>query len=150
NGKKDVVPGRTAFLKLEADKPGMYLGQCAEYCGLSHADMRIRVFAQTRPDYDAWVQSQIAQNVSVAALERGVDNNSWACAPAPSSKPKAPGAVAPTLTHLADRTTFAGAIYKMTYDNLWRWVYNAPSRKPMGDLEQHMPNFSAAGMSQQE
>ena len=41
NGKKDVVPGRTQFLKLEADKPGTYDGQCAEYCGLAHADMRL-------------------------------------------------------------------------------------------------------------
>jgi cytochrome c oxidase subunit II len=150
NGKKDVVPGRTAFLKLEADKPGTYLGQCAEYCGLSHADMRLRVFAQTRADYDAWVKSQIEQKVSEATLQRGVDNGSWACATCHSFKSKVPGAVAPNLTHLADRTTFAGAIYKMNFDNLWRWVYNAPSRKPMGDLQSHMPNFSAAGMSQQE
>ena len=57
NGKKDVVPGRKQFLKLEADKPGTYLGQCAEYCGLSHADMRLRVIAQTPTDYEAWVKS---------------------------------------------------------------------------------------------
>jgi cytochrome c oxidase subunit 2 len=150
NGKKDVVPGRTQFLKLEADKVGTYLGQCAEYCGLSHADMRLRVFAQTKPDYDAWVKSQIAQKVAETALERGVDNTTWSCATCHSFKSKVPGAVAPNLTHLADRTTFAGAIYKMNYDNLWRWVYNAPSRKPMGNLQSHMPNFSAAGMSQQE
>jgi cytochrome c oxidase subunit 2 len=150
NGKKDVVPGRSQFLKLEADKVGTYLGQCAEYCGLSHANMRLRVFAQTRQDYDAWVQSQIAQKVSETALERGVDSTTWGCATCHSFKSKVPGAVAPNLTHLADRTTFAGAIYQTNYDNLWRWVYDAPSRKPMGRLEQHMPNFSAAGMSQQE
>ena len=46
NGKKDVVPGRQQFLKLEADKPGTFLGQCAEYCGLSHANMRMRVIAR--------------------------------------------------------------------------------------------------------
>ena len=71
NGKKDVVPGRTQFLKLEADKPGVYLGQCAEYCGLSHADMRMRVIAQTAADYQAWVQQQLAQTVAGATLEEG-------------------------------------------------------------------------------
>src|SRR5262249_40086600 len=132
------------------DRPGEFFGQCAEYCGLSHADMRLRVFAQTRDDYDAWVKSQIAQQVSVANLEKGVDNATWACATCHSFRSKLQGAVAPNLDHVAGRTTFAGAIYKMNYDNLWRWVYNAPSRKPMGNLQQHMPNFSAQGMSQQE
>ena len=56
-----------------------------------------------------------------------------------------PGAVAPNLAHLADRTAFAGDMYLTNYDNLWKWIYNAPSRKPMGKLVQHMPNFSAAG-----
>ena len=69
NGKKDVVPGRTQFLKLEADKPGTYLGQCAEYCGLSHANMRLRVIAETPADYKAWVQSQLRRSSADAALE---------------------------------------------------------------------------------
>jgi cytochrome c oxidase subunit 2 len=153
NGKKDVVPGRTQYLKLEADKPGVYLGQCAEYCGLSHADMRMRVIAQTQADYDAWVKSQIAIKTPEGALEVGVNNATYGCASCHSFKVGTPGAVAPNLAHLADRTAFAGDKYLLNYDNLWRWIYNAPSRKPMGDLTQHMPNFSAfAGspMSQQE
>jgi cytochrome c oxidase subunit 2 len=150
NGKKDVVPGRTQYLNLEADKPGVYQGQCAEYCGLSHADMRLRVIAQTLPVYQAWVQSQLAAKTSVAALEKGVDNATWQCASCHSFASGKPGAVAPNLTHLADRTAFAGDKYLLNYDNLWRWVYDAPSRKPMGKLYQHMPNFSAQGMSQSE
>ena len=150
NGKKDVVPGRKQFLKLEADKPGVYQGQCAEYCGLSHADMRLRVIAQTPADYQAWVQSQKAQKVSVAALEAGVNNTAYQCASCHSFKSGVAGAVAPNLTHLADRTAFAGDKYLLNYDNLWQWVYDAPSRKPMGKLVQHMPNFSQASMSQAE
>src|SRR5439155_20525104 len=57
-GKKDVVPGHPNTLTIEADKPGTFLGQCAEYCGLSHANMRLRVVAQTQPDYDQWVRQQ--------------------------------------------------------------------------------------------
>src|SRR3954447_21397978 len=77
NGKKDVVPGRSQFLKLEADKPGVYLGQCAEYCGLSHADMRMRVIAQTPADYQAWVKSQLATKTSEAALQKGVNSAAY-------------------------------------------------------------------------
>ncbi|HEV7523808.1 MAG TPA: cytochrome c oxidase subunit II [Acidimicrobiia bacterium] len=150
NGKKDVVPGRHQFLKLEADQPGMYMGQCAEYCGLSHADMRLRVFAQTPAEYQAWVQSQLAQKTAVAALERGVNNPAYQCASCHSFTAGTPGIVAPNLAHLADRTAFAGDKYLLNYDNLWKWVYDAPSRKPMGKLTQHMPNFSAQGMSQAE
>ena len=143
NGKKDVVPGRKQFLKLEADKPGLYQGQCAEYCGLSHADMRLRVIAQTPADYQAWVQSQLKPKTSEAALEAGVNNTTYQCASCHSFVSGKPGAVAPNLAHLGDRTAFAGDKYLLNYDNLWRWVYDAPSRKPMGDLKQHMPNFSA-------
>jgi cytochrome c oxidase subunit 2 len=150
NGKKDVVPGRTQFLKLEADKPGVFLGQCAEYCGLSHANMKMRVVAQTRPDYDAWVKSQQTITTPEGALELGVNNTTYQCASCHSFKVGTAGAVAPNLAHLADRTAFAGDMYLLNYDNLWRWIYDAPSRKPMGKLQQHMPNFSAVNMSQAE
>jgi cytochrome c oxidase subunit 2 len=150
NGKKDVVPGRTQNLKLIADEPGVFWGQCAEYCGLAHADMRLRVIVQTQSDYDAWVKSQLAQTVSEKQLEAGVDNATWQCASCHSFASGKPGAVGPNLTHLADRTGFAGDKYLMNYDNLWRWIHDAPSRKPMGNLTQHMPNFAAADMSQGE
>jgi cytochrome c oxidase subunit II len=150
NGKKDVIPGRSQFLKLEADKAGIYLGQCAEYCGLSHANMRMRVIAESPAEYQAWIASQLKPVATEAALESGVDNTQWACASCHSFKVGVAGAVAPNLTHLADRTAFAGDTYLVNYDNLWKWVYDAPSRKPMGKLSQHMPNFSAAGMTQAE
>ena len=148
NGKKDVIPGRKQYLNLEADTAGVYQGQCAEYCGLSHADMRMRVIAEPLDKYQAWVQSQLAQNTATAALEAGVQNSTYQCASCHSFASGKPGVVAPNLTHLADRTAFAGDKYLMNFDNLWKWVYDAPSRKPMGKLYQHMPNFSAQGMSQ--
>jgi cytochrome c oxidase subunit II len=150
NGKKDVVPGRTQYLNLEADKVGTYQGQCAEYCGLAHADMRLRVIAQTPADYQAWVQTQLATKTPVAALEAGVDNVTWQCASCHSFESGKAGPVAPNLAHLADRMAFAGDKYLLNYENLWKWVYDAPGRKPMGKLFQHMPNFSAQSMSQAE
>jgi cytochrome c oxidase subunit 2 len=153
NGKKDAVPGQNDFLKFEADKPGTYLGQCAEYCGLSHADMRMRVIAQSEGDYEAWVKSQ--QQPLDAAQLAFVDstmNTKWGCVACHSLEPVSKIETGPNLTHVGDRSTFAGGIYETTVDNLTKWVHDAPSRKPMGDLEasRRMPNFSAQGMTDAE
>ena len=64
------MPGPHAVLKLEADKPGTYLGQCAEYCGLSHANMRLRVIAQTEADYEAWVAEPAGSRSPQATARR--------------------------------------------------------------------------------
>src|SRR4051812_40819517 len=149
NGKKDVVPGRTHFLKLQADRPGTYDGQCAEYCGLSHADMRLRVIAETPENFRGWEQRQVSTR-GEGFYKNGVNDDQWQCSSCHSFDPTKPGAVGPDLTHVGDRHGFAGSKYEMPSDNLWRWVLNAPSRKPMGKLEQHMPNFEDRGMSQDE
>jgi cytochrome c oxidase subunit 2 len=57
-GKVYAIPGRTNYMRVQADKPGDYSGQCAEFCGLSHANMRLRVIAHTPADFDAWVANQ--------------------------------------------------------------------------------------------
>ena len=59
NGKKDAVPGRHHPLTFEADEPGTYWGQCTEFCGLSHANMRMRVIALPQDEYDAWLENQV-------------------------------------------------------------------------------------------
>ncbi|MBA3282358.1 MAG: cytochrome c oxidase subunit II, partial [Acidimicrobiia bacterium] len=58
NGKKDAVPGRTHPLSIEADEPGEYIGQCTEFCGLSHAEMRIKVVALTGDEFETWAADQ--------------------------------------------------------------------------------------------
>ena len=58
NGKKDAVPGRTHPLTIQADKPGEYIGQCTEFCGLSHAEMRVKVVAVTDKEFEAWTIEQ--------------------------------------------------------------------------------------------
>ena len=57
NGKQDAVPGRTTLVKLYTDEPGEFLGQCAEYCGLSHANMRLRVIAHEPAEFREWAQA---------------------------------------------------------------------------------------------
>ncbi len=61
NGKKDMVPGRVHNVRLEADEPGIYAGQCAEFCGLSHANMRMEVVALTEEDFETWKANQLEE-----------------------------------------------------------------------------------------
>ncbi len=60
NGKRDMVPGRVHTVRLEADEPGIYAGQCTEFCGLSHANMRMEVVALTPEDFETWKANQLA------------------------------------------------------------------------------------------
>ena len=60
-GKVDTVPGRTNYMKISADTPGDYSGQCAEYCGLSHANMRLRVIALDPAEFEEWVEGQMEE-----------------------------------------------------------------------------------------
>ena len=67
NGKRDMVPGRVQTVRLEADEPGIYAGQCTEFCGLSHANMRMEVVALTPEDFEAWKAQQLAPYEAPAA-----------------------------------------------------------------------------------
>ena len=126
NGKKDAVPGQINKWKIEADTEGVYLGQCTEFCGLSHANMRMLVRAVSQETYDAWVANQLtdqkAEPTDPLAKEgralftslcaqchiiRGVDDG--------PDRPPVPlvAGVAPDLTHFATRGTFAGSIFNL-------------------------------------
>lgn len=72
-GKRDMIPGRVTGLTLRADKPGVYRGQCAEYCGEQHARMALQVIALPRPEFDAWLarQARPALPADTTVLQRG-------------------------------------------------------------------------------
>jgi cytochrome c oxidase subunit 2 len=157
-GKKDAVPGRTSYLTIEGDKVGEFSGQCAEYCGLSHANMRLKVFVDTREDYDKWVA---AQKTKVDALTAYADDptsliQGYNCQGCHSFEPDGSGTRGPNLTHLADRTTFAGAIHDLNLENLTQWIWDAPSQKPTAapidssDPHPGMPSFKKAGMTEDQ
>jgi cytochrome c oxidase subunit 2 len=145
-GKQDVVPARANTLVLQADRPGTYSGQCAEFCGLSHAYMRFKVVAQTPSDFDQWVRDQqaaAAQPSGLAAQGAGIfAQTCTACHTInglkdPHGEP-VPGSInAPNLTHLMSRDCFAGCIFDMTTENLTKWIADPPARKP-GSL---MPDY---------
>lgn len=130
NGKKDAVPNRVHFLKMQADEPGTYWGQCTEFCGLSHANMRQRVVALPQADFDRWVANQqkpaatpteelaqlgeavfTGQCVRCHSVDGLKDVNGDPLVSQPQTQLVA--GAAPNLTHLMSRTTFAGATFDL-------------------------------------
>ena len=133
-GKRDVVPGHDNTMKLRADKAGVYLGQCAEYCGLSHANMRFRVIAQSPDDYDAWLAAQ-HDGPAVALADAGpvakLFSQKFPCTNCHTTSDGSISTYGPNLTHLASRTTFASGYFELTKAKLVEWILDAPSLIPM-------------------
>jgi cytochrome c oxidase subunit 2 len=124
NGKRDAVPGRHHPLGLEADHAGSYWGQCTEYCGLSHANMRMRVIALPRDEYDAWLENQMATaEVASGDAEAGAELFISSCSRCHEVRgledsqfdgtADTVSGSAPELTHLMTRSTFAGSLFRL-------------------------------------
>jgi cytochrome c oxidase subunit II len=134
NGKRDLVPGYSSSIWFEADTVGVYRGQCAEFCGLQHANMRIAVMAETRESFDRWASGQMAgrapaQTDAVRDGERLFENGSCALCHTVRGT-TASGRVGPDLTHVATRATLAAGTLVNNLGNLEAWLINAPSLKP--------------------
>ncbi len=133
-GKTDVIPGRVNKMTIQADEPGTFLGECAEFCAISHTNMRLRVIAQTASTFDDWVerQKQDALAPTGGLAQRGAEIfQQKACIGCHSIRgTKAASKVGPDLTHVAARSTFAGATFDFNEENLLEWVGDAPSMKP--------------------
>jgi cytochrome c oxidase subunit 2 len=134
NGKRDAVPGRITNLTLEADEPGVFLGQCTEFCGLAHADMRHRVFADTEAEFEAWVAAQMQPAVlpTDELAVAGLETFEISCASCHTIRGTAAAAeLAPDLTHFASRETFGGATFANTQQHLREWLRDPSALKPM-------------------
>jgi cytochrome c oxidase subunit II len=133
-GKRDLIQGRTNRLAWRADSAGEYWGQCAEFCGASHANMRLRVIVETDSTFQRWVDQQRAAPAtpakgSPAEAGQQVFRRS-PCIACHTITGIAQGKVGPELSHVGGRGTIAGALYPNTADMLRRWIMNAPSLKP--------------------
>lgn len=143
NGKKDGVPGRVHLLRLEGSTPGIYAGQCTEFCGLSHAYMRMETVVLKRADFDAWVANQLKPYESPAAdtlaaegesvyiqqcsrchQVNGITNSEGNLIISAPEQYVVSGA-APNLTHLMTRNTFAGAAWDLLNETCRDDVWNA-------------------------
>ena len=135
-GKVDMVPNRQNTIWIEADEEGVYLGQCAEFCGVSHALMRFRVIAEPRPQFDAWLLAQAAPAVIPVdplaldgkALFEG-QAQCWACHTVAGSS-RSRGTRGPNLSHVASRQRIAADILENTQENLRRWLTDPERVKP--------------------
>jgi cytochrome c oxidase subunit II len=137
-GKQDVVPGHTNTLRLHTDEEGEYLGQCAEFCGLSHANMRMRVLAVSPDEFEAWAAQQSQpQEHPLGDTERGQEVFAELCVECHQVRghPDDGARRAPDLTYFADRGWFAGAIFRNDIlddaEAVREWIRDAPGKKPM-------------------
>jgi cytochrome c oxidase subunit 2 len=139
-GKLDVIPGRTNFMTVQADDPGTYYGQCAEFCGVSHANMGLRVVAHTSEDFDEWVRTNATPPERPTQGEAGEGAALFrqkGCASCHTVNGYSAGELGPDLTHLQQRKVFAGATFELNEQNLRVWLRDPPGEKP-GSL---MPNL---------
>ncbi|MEM7322557.1 MAG: cytochrome c oxidase subunit II [Actinomycetota bacterium] len=128
NGKRDTVPGRWHTWSLEADEPGKYTGWCTEFCGLSHARMRMSAIALEPDEFDEWLANQqtladVPTDEEAIAGYELFQNNCQRChviedgnldySDTYTTDIALVSKAAPNLTHFATRSTFAGGIYSV-------------------------------------
>jgi cytochrome c oxidase subunit II len=134
HGKMDAIPGHESYLWIRSDKPGIYRGQCAEFCGVQHAHMAFTVQVEPSDDFERWIQQQrlTAPPPSSPDAKRGLDVvQQRSCAMCHQILgTQAGGRAAPDLTHLASRPTIAAGTLPMTHDNLTAWIQDPQRFKP--------------------
>jgi cytochrome c oxidase subunit 2 len=178
NGKRDVVPGRITQLVLEADPEvaeqdfglgrGVIPGQCAEFCGLAHADMRLRVFVQSPADFEAWAAGQLepAEVPTEGAAAAGYETFVAVCTACHQAVVAEGGEsqvlgeeqtlevagttftaqYGPDLTHFGSRSTLAAAVLTNTDEHLAEWIDNPNDVKPMAPQRNDLETGRILGM----
>lgn len=138
-GKIDSIPNHVNTIWFRADKPGTYRGQCAEFCGMQHANMALLVIAEAPAQFDAWLNNQrLAARAPANDVEkRGRDVFRGApCVLCHSIRgTEAAGHVAPDLTHIGSRQSIAAGTRPNTKGNLGGWITDSQQIKPGN----HMP-----------
>jgi cytochrome c oxidase subunit 2 len=131
-GKQDVVPNKHNGLWFEPLEPGIYVGQCAEFCGTQHAGMLIRVIVHPPGEFERWLESQRRPAVadSTVADGRAVFEQTACINCHRVSGTVADGRFGPDLTHLMSRTTIASGLAKNDRDSLRRWLKDPDHVKP--------------------
>lgn len=133
-GKKDLIPGHTNDAWFVADTPGVYRGQCAEFCGLEHAKMALVVVAQSPGDYRKWYEAQLQPAAQPSDSMRALGQQVFLTAScslchAINGTP-AGGHFGPDLSHFGSRLTLAAGTVPNTRGNLGGWIVDPQSIKP--------------------
>ncbi|MGB9418856.1 MAG: cytochrome c oxidase subunit II [Acidobacteriaceae bacterium] len=124
SGKIDLLPNRINEMWIDPHTPGLYVGQCAQFCGVQHAKMLLRVYVDTPEQFAAWVKQEQqpgVQDPAVAAGRHEFESQACMNCHAIAGTP-AHGQFGPDLTHLASRKTIASGAADNTTENLERWI----------------------------
>lgn len=143
-GKTDVIPGQTNTAWMQADKPGVYRGQCTEYCGEQHAHMATYVVADSPQDFQSWWDGQLAAAPAPASADiaRGRSVFTERCGACHAIRgTSAGGILGPDLSHLMTRRTIAAGALANNPGDLSRWIANAQEIKPGS----RMPTLTLSG-----
>ncbi|MEO6829366.1 MAG: cytochrome c oxidase subunit II [Acidobacteriaceae bacterium] len=143
-GKTDVIPGRVNRMWLEADKPGVYRGQCSEFCGRQHAKMALYVVAEPRAQFEVWLASQQAAAVTPATGALRIGHNRFVdrCGKCHTVRGTlAKGEKGPDLTHVMSRSTLAAGTLPNNVGNLAGWIAHPQGIKP----DALMPDIDLSG-----
>jgi cytochrome c oxidase subunit 2 len=131
-GKTDLIPNRVNEMWMDPQQPGIYLGQCAQYCGTQHAKMLLQISADSAEDFDTWVraQKQPANQDDKELAGRHVFETTSCVNCHAVGGTNGTGRFGPDLTHLMSRRTIAAGAAENTPENLRLWIQNPDSIKP--------------------
>jgi cytochrome c oxidase subunit II len=144
-GKRDLIPGYTTAVWLQADRRGVFRGQCAEFCGMQHSHMALDVVAESDQDFERWLDAmrQPGRDSPDSGARRGRDVFMQArCATCHTIRGSdAGGQIAPDLTHIATRSTLGAGTLPNKPENLAAWIQDSQRMKPGNQMP---PNSLAA------
>jgi cytochrome c oxidase subunit 2 len=137
-GKQDLVPGRSNSLLLRAERPGIYRGQCAEFCGLQHTHMAMLVIADEPADYQRWITAQRGTGVMPTDPEAAAGKVALLSKPCAACHTirgtPATGTTGPDLTHIGSRQTIAAGLLETTRGSLAAWIADPQTLKPGNNM----------------
>ena len=133
-GKRDLIPGQVTSIWIQADKPGVYRGQCAEFCGHQHAKMAFAVVAEPMDAFLAWIRNQRQPAVEPSTDEQRRGRELFmqsTCVTCHTIRGTDAGSrVGPELTHVGSRMTIGAGTLPNTREHLQQWVSNPQQVKP--------------------
>ncbi|NEI72518.1 cytochrome c oxidase subunit II [Rhizobium lusitanum] len=137
-GKQDLVPGRSNSLLLRAERPGIYRGQCAEFCGLQHTHMAMMVIADEPADYQRWIAVQRENGVMPTDPDAAAGKLAFLSKPCAACHTvrgtRAIGTTGPDLTHVGSRQTIAAGLLETTRGSLAAWIADPQTLKPGNNM----------------
>jgi cytochrome c oxidase subunit 2 len=125
-------------LTIRADRPGIYRGQCAEFCGLQHSHMAMLVIAESAADYEGWISAQRQQAAASSNQEAEAGKAVFMSKPCASCHTvrgtDASGSTGPDLTHVGSRQTIAAGLFDTTRGSLAAWIADPQTLKPGNNM----------------